>query len=138
MIKMRYEELSKMDFLQAAQKLAQLPLKSPKAFRVKHIVKALEENRKKMSEAFKRDIQDKYATAGGEAPQGESLTLGLPFNALIGLEKECKEELEKFGKREAVIDQPKLDGETIFEMGSWSAMELVALEPIVSDLHEAS
>lgn len=135
MIKMRYEELTSQHFLRAAGKLANMPMRSPAAFRVKHVVNALEKQRLAVQEEFKKDIMAKFAKGGEtpEPPTAEHLAMNLPFTPIEGVEKEAQHAIELFGKREFQLDQPKIPGHVLFEGGEWSAAELAALEGLVEE-----
>lgn len=136
MIKMRYEELSKVQFLQSVQKLASIPMKNPSVVKIMHIVKHLEKHRNEMRSKFEEDIVKKYAKGGTaiEQPKGLSLELHLPFDALEGKENEALEMVEAFGKREFTIPMKKLTVEQLLDAGEWTAQELIALEPICVSL----
>ena len=141
MIKMRYSELSKVSFLQALGKLANVPMRDPKAFRIKHIITGIQKHKDAMGDAFKKDIMAVFASGGVDSkdpPAGRSAELGLPFLALEGKEDAAKAALEDFGKREVTVDQPKLSGDFIISVAEWSVAELSALEPIMVDIVEVS
>lgn len=114
-------------------------MRTPDVFKIKHIVKYLDDNRQKMQSAFKKDILNVYAEGGedGSVPPksgGDSMRLGLPFNALVGKEEAAKAALDDFGAREFSIPQTKLTGKLLLSVSEWSAAELTALAPILVDL----
>ncbi len=137
MIKITYDELTKRPFQMAVQRLSGMPMNTPEAFRVKHIVKALQKALDEMGAKFRAEILAKYAQGGEGAPagnvEGKSLELKLPFQALEGMEEEAKEALANFGKREITVAFQKIRGDVLLAFGSWSPAELIALEPLVSD-----
>lgn len=142
MIKIAFSELSKHHFQGALRKLANVPMRSPEAFKIKHILKHLESTNAAMSEAFKKDILAVYAEGGENGsqlpkPKSESEKLGLPFNALVGKEQEAKDALDSFGKRECTIPHTKLTGQFLLSVAEWTPAELIALDPILADLVEA-
>lgn len=136
MIEMHYEELSNTRFLHAVQKLASIPMKSPKVMSIMHITKHLQKHQDAMREAFQKDIVQRFAINGSavEMPTGLSLELKLPFNAIAGKEQECKEAIDQFGKRKFTIPFKKLTVEDLISFGEWSAAELSLLEPICAPL----
>lgn len=137
MIKISYDELTKQPFQRAVQKLSAMPMNTPEAFRVKHIVKGLQKHLSEMGDKFRLEILAKYAKGGEEAPaggvEGKSAELNLPFNAIEGVEDEAKDAITKFGKREVTVSFNKIRGDVLLSFGSWTAAELIALEPIVAD-----
>lgn len=137
MIKMRYEELKESPFQQAIQKLASMPMKTPEAFRVKHIIQGLQKNLEDMQKKVKSDILAPYAKGGAESrlpPGPKSQEFQLFFEAIEGKEEEAKKALDAFGKREFTLSFKKIRGDFLLSVGEWSVAELIALEPIVSDL----
>lgn len=128
MIKMRYSELSKVAFLQAVQKLANSPLKTPKAFKIKHIIDAIQRERDTVAGKYQKQILDAYEKKGGEVKD-------LGFACIPGKEEEAKKALEEFGSQTFEIKQTKIDGNLLFEVNSWTVAELTAMEPIVSELY---
>lgn len=140
MIKLCYEELSQVSFQMAVGKLAQTKMNKPEAFRVAHILSALENERKQMHELFKKEILAKYAKGGltAEPPTGKSLEMGLPFTALDGQEDAAKTAMENFSKREFTVPHKKVSGEFLFSVSEWTPQELIALQPIVTEITVAS
>lgn len=138
MIRIPYDELGKMTFQQSVQKLANSTFKSPKAFAVKHITKALREGFFKMREDYQKNIEEKYAvkTDGkvtNPAEGTKAAELQLPFAVKEGTEGDAKGALDTFGKTIFTIDKKKLTSEVLFEVNEWSPRELEALEPIIEE-----
>ena len=115
-------------------------MKTPEAFKVMHIGKAMQAENLKMRELFRTKIMAEYAQGGeaGSDPQGESIKLKLPFNALVGKEVEAEEAIKNFGKREFTIPFKKITAEFLFSVGEWSPVELQSLEPLVAELGVAT
>lgn len=117
-------------------KLCSRPMKTPEAFKLKHLFTHFEKERENMHSAFRKDILSKYSKNGeaGAPPQGKSRELNLPFETIEGKEEEAKKVIEDFGKRECVLPVKKITGEFLLSLGEWSPIELAALEPILVEL----
>lgn len=136
MIKITYDELGKINLQQAVQKLANCPMRTPQAFAIKHITKALREGFFKMRDEYMKDVRDVFAVKGKEeAPEagGKSAEMQLPFECQAGKEQEAKQALDAFGKRLLTISKNKISPETLFQCGEWSARELETLEFMVEE-----
>lgn len=136
MIKMSYEQLSNTQFQMAMQKLMNRPMKTPEAFRVMHIGKALQAQNEVMRTQFKTDIMGSYSKGGvtGELPTGLSAQLNLPFDALEGKENDAHEAVKGFGKREFTLSFAPITSEFLFSVGEWTPVELQALQPVLIEL----
>ena len=141
MIRLRYEELSKTNFQQALHKMANVQLRDPKAFKIKHMVKDIQRCLDEMQAAFKKDILAVFSMDGdGSEPAlhgSKSQMLKLPFACVEGKEDEAKAALESFGKRECSIKANRLSGEFLLSISEWSAAELAALDPVLTDIVSA-
>jgi len=136
MIKVPYDELGKMNTQRAVQKLANSSFKTPQAFAVKFLTKAAREGFFKMREEYEKDIVGKFAVKGKEQAVDagtKSEEMKLPFTCQDGKEDEAKAALDSFGKKELVINKPKISAEVLFEINEWSPMELESLEFFVQD-----
>jgi hypothetical protein len=136
MIRIAYDELGKMNFQQAVQKLANSQLRTPEAFLIKHLTKSMREGFFAMREAYVKEIQDKFAVTGKEgAPEagGKSAEMKLPFECKPGMEEEAKRALDGFGKKELVVDKRKIKADVLFQCNEWSPRELEVLEPILEE-----
>lgn len=136
MIKLCYEELSQVSFQMAVAKLSQTKMNKPEAFRIAHIVGALEQERKNMHELFKKEILAQYAKGGvtAQPAEGKSAELNLPFSALDGKEEDAKTAMENFSKREFTVPHKKISGEYLLSVGEWTPQDLIALRPIVTEI----
>lgn len=137
MIKMSYEQLSSMNFQRAMSKLMNTPMKSPEAFKIKHIGKALQKNQTEMTEKFKKEIIAVFAKGGEETKEPVSEVAqkaGIPFEPLEGKLEATKEAIEQFGKREFTIPQNKITAQYLISCAEWTPVELQFLEPVVSEL----
>lgn len=125
-----------MNLQMAMQKLMNRPMKTPEAFRVMHIGKAMQGELLKMRELFKTSVMAPYSKGGteGSTPTGKSLELSLPFDALEGKEKDAEIAVKSFGKREFSIPQRKISSDFLFSAGEWTPVELQFLEPLVTEL----
>lgn len=137
MIKMSYEQLSSMNFQRAIQKLMNTPMKSPEAFKIKHIGKALQKHQTEMTEKFRKQILSQYAKGGEESKEPVSEVAqkaGIPFEPLEGKLEEAKSAIENFGKQEFTVPHNKITGQYLISCAEWSPVELQFLEPVVSEL----
>lgn len=133
MIKVQYDELGKLATQQAVQKLANSTFKTPAAFMVKSLTKAIRDGFFKMREEYKKDIEEKFLEKDEAADGAKSQEMQLPFKCKAGMEGDCKGLLEAFGKREFTLDRKKLSAEMLFEVNEWSPRELEALEFLVEE-----
>lgn len=136
---MSYEQLSSTHLQMAMQKLMNRPMKSPEAFKVMYIGKAMQAENEKMRSLFKSKILGEFSKGGeaGTEPTGLSLKLNLPFDALEGKEEEAKQAIEAFGKREFTIPYGKISLDFLFSAGEWTPVELQFLEPLLLNLSVA-
>lgn len=134
MIKIPYDELGKMSTQQTIQKLANSSFKTPQAFAVKHITKAIREGFFKMRDEYKKDISDKYCEKEEAPPEGtKAAELKLPFTSKAGMETDCKQALDDFGKRIFTLNKKKLSSTILFEVNEWTPRELESLEFLVEE-----
>jgi hypothetical protein len=135
MIKICYKELSQVNFQRAWGKLMNVPMKTPEAFRIKHIGKDLQVYSKEMQEDYKKLLKE-YAKGGVQTPPVTDLceSLGLPFEAEDGKAESAKAALDKFGNIECHINQKPLTGEFLLSVSDWTPLELQALEPVLVPL----
>lgn len=137
MIKMSYEKLSNVNFQQAVQKLLNKPMKTPSAFQILHIGKALQAKNDEMRHKFSSEIVEKYSNKDHKPVEGEvskSMKMEIPFEAVQGKEEEAVKAIEDFGKTIFEIPIKKISSETLFSVGEWSPVELQFLEPLVEVL----
>lgn len=138
MIKLRYEQLSQRNFQGALAKLANVQIRSPEAFRIKHLLKEIQQQLDAMKDAFRKDIAGVYAVGGNPEnmaqPGTKSFELGLPFACIEGKEEDAKKAMDDFSKRECEVKQKKLTGELLISVSEWSAAELAALDPVLVDI----
>lgn len=138
MIKMRYEELAGRDFQAAISKLNKVPMRDPAAFRIRHIVKAIQNEFVTLDALRQKELFSPFAKGGSpQPPQGKSLEMGLPFDIIEGKEEAAKKAMANFGEREFTIDQKRLTGEFLFSVSEWSAAELAVLDPLIVELAQA-
>lgn len=139
MIKTQYDHLGKLNTQQTIQKLANSTFKTPVAFQIKSITKAVRDGFFKMRDDYKKDIEEKYAAKNAEgkfeppAHGSKSEELQLPFNCQAGLEGDAKGAIEAFNKTEFKLDRKKIKAEVLFEVNEWSPRELEALEFLVEE-----
>jgi hypothetical protein len=138
MIKIPYDELGKMNFQQAVQKLANSQCREPIVFRVKAVTKGLREGFFAMREDYQNNIEKLYALKEDgkitEAKEGsKAAEFKLPFHAADEVAADAKSAVDAFGKKIFTLEQKKIPYETILKMSDWSARELEALEPIVEE-----
>lgn len=133
MIVTTYDELGKMQVQQAVQKLANSTFKTPQAFMVKHLTKAVRDGFFKMRDEYKTEIEEKFLEKDEKADKTKSEELKLPFTCKAGLEGDCKGLLDAFGKKEFKIDKKKISASLLFEVNEWSPRELEALEFLVDE-----
>ncbi len=138
MIRIPYDELGKLNIQQTVQKLANSQMKDPKAFQIKFMTKAMREGFFKMSDEYKKEIQEKFAKKNEKGQimdptEGKALELKLPFQCEDGVADQAKAALDEFNKRELKIDRKKIPFEILFEVNEWSPRELESLEHIVTE-----
>ena len=134
MIKVQYDELGKLATQQAVQKLANSSFKTPQAFAVKHVTKAIRDGFFKMREEYQKEVHEKYcAKEETPAPGTKAQLLQIPFVPKEGKEEECKLALDNFGKRILTLEKKKLSAELLFEVNEWSPRELESLEFLVDE-----
>lgn len=136
MIKMSYEQLTQTKFRECIIKLSNAPMKTPQAFRIKHIIQALQKEQNGMKDNFQKEVVALYATDGvaGEVKTPEAMMKGLPFEPMEGKIEDAEKAMAAFGKREFTINQNKISSDLLFSVGEWSPSELIALEPLVAEL----
>ncbi len=137
MIKMSYDQLSNGHFQQSVQKLSASPMKNPGAFRVKHVIQGLQKALENMGERFRQDVLAKFAKGGADAGMVQGPN-GLPFLPVEGLEEQAQLAYQNFGKTTFELPLKKLSAETLFSLNSWTAAELIALEPLFDEPVETS
>lgn len=135
MIRLNYQQLSQINFQRAWTKLMNVPMKTPEAFRIKHIGKDLQEYSKQMQDDYKGLLKE-YAQGGNQTPPVSDLceSLGLPFEAAEGMAEKAKEAIDRFGKIECHIGHKPITGDFLLSVAEWTPAELQALEPVLSDL----
>lgn len=139
MIEISYKHFHDRDFRMAIQKISQTPIKSPLAFRLKSVVKKLTEADNQIKEEFKKTFGGSYFKLN---EKGEFM----PGNSPIGLElqegktfEDFQEAEVEFNQRKMQVNTKKLTSKTLSEaIDSWTAAELVALEPIYVELEDVS
>lgn len=138
MIKIPYDELGKSNFQQAVMKLANSPMRTPKAFGTMHLTRDVRNGFMKMRESYKSDIVGKFQEKEEAPAEGsESAKHGFPFTCKQGLELACKAALDGFGKNVLTIERKKIDGALLFEMNEWTPRELEALEFLITEPTDA-
>lgn len=138
MIKIPYDELGKLNFQQTIQKLANSTFKTPAAFQVKHMTKAIRDGFFKMRGDYQNDIEKKYAVKDAgkvqEPKEGsKAAELALPFHCEDAQAGDAKGALEEFNKTILTIDKKKISAEILFSVNEWTPRELEALEFIVEE-----
>lgn len=134
MIKIAYDELGKMNTQQSVQKLANSSFKTPQAFAVKHITKAVRDGFFTMRDEYKKLVSDKYMEKEEMPAEGtKGAELKLPFVCKEGMEADCKQALDDFGKKEFQLKKKKISATLLFEVNEWTPRELEALEFLVDE-----
>ena len=140
MIELSYETLHDRSFREAFQKLSGAQLRTPAAMRIKHIVKKISDADGLMQQKFKEHFGGKYIKLnerGDFIPDPKS-PIGL---ALVDSTPEFVKEFftaeKDFLKQKFTLDTKKLASKTLEEVGTFSAQELIALEPIYVEMAEA-
>lgn len=138
MIKIAYDQLGLLNFQQSVQKLANSTFKTPAAFGVKTLTKAIREGFFKMREDYQREIESKYAVKEGGKVQtpkegSKAAELSLPFHCEDAQAGDVKGALETFNKTLFTTDKKKISAELLFEVNEWTPRELEALEFIVEE-----
>lgn len=137
MTNLSYDQLSKSDFQRAVQKLCSLPMRTPEAFKLKHLWASYQKEVDNMHDVFKKEIMAAYAVGGEKCntpPSQASREHKLPFDCIAGKEAEAAEKIKEFGKRQTALNCKKLSGEFVLSLGEWSGAELCALDPILVEL----
>ena len=138
MINIEYKKFHDRDFRMVIQKLAQVQMKSPIAFRIKEVVKKLQGADDIIKEDFKKEFGGKVfqLTSKGDYIPDQSNPIGLKLQDGVTFEDFHAQE-ESFNKRQVQIDANKLTSQTLMEaMDTWSAAELIALEPIYVEMRK--
>lgn len=138
MIQIRYKDLGTPGFQHSLHKLRQSPMRTPAAFAIKHIIKALDKALLDFQKEAEDNLFGKFAISGKTPGQGEEVTgkskeLELPCQVKDGMEDEAKAAFEAFGEKRLEIGGKKIPPEVLFECNAWSPRELEALEPIVAE-----
>jgi hypothetical protein len=139
MIEIEYKHFHDRDFRLAIQKISQAQIKSPLAFRVKEVVKKLQEADNTIKANFKEAFGGTYFQLNekGEFMPGDS-PIGLKLQSEKTF-KDFQEAEEEFNKRRVVVNAKKLTSKTLGEaVETFSASELIALEPIYQELAEVA
>lgn len=140
MIELSYKTMHDKDFRQAFQKLSETQVRTPVAMRIKHIVKKISDADVAMQEDFKKTFGGKYFKLNEKgdmipdprSPEGIAMVDNEP-----GTYEKFQESEKEFLARKFTLDTSKLASKTLEEVGTFSAQELIALEPIYVELAEA-
>lgn len=118
-------------FVQAMQKLTNLPLPTKAAYTVKKIADAISREKKTIALAFEKDILTNFAKRDekGEIVRDEDGQPTVDETKQV----EFMKAQEEFGKREFTIDRQKLSLEVLASQNQLSASDLSALDPILED-----
>lgn len=126
MIQMTYAELDNQKFVNTLAKLISIPTKNMQVNKIKLIVKHLQKrlqeihvDRKKIEDAYHEVVED----------NGKKMQV-----VMKGKEAEYETAMGEFSKKKFEVPFTKISLNLLFEMAEWSAGDLLALEPIVSDV----